>query len=148
MVSHLAVEYTDSPLSSSSPPRGMSRCGRLASGWAWDAVRTWRGDGCTTSRPGRCSSTPSARQCSRAPPLESPWSQQNSWDLSGTGGTEERVIQTKTFFSCCILNNLTCQMRFLVMLLQLLAPYRPVACSIWFVNKYISIHSSLNKLPC
>lgn len=81
MGSHPVWEWTDSPLFSCSPHPWAARCGRLASGWAWDAVRRWPGDECATSRPGRCSSILSPRQCSHAPPRGSPCSQQNSWDL-------------------------------------------------------------------
>lgn len=73
---------------SSLSPRGAPcRCWVL--GWAWAAARRLPGGVCAMSRPGRCSSTWSARRWSHARPLGSPGFQQNSWDLQSAEDNQE-----------------------------------------------------------
>ena len=82
-VSDPVWEYMASHLYHWGPRPQGPRCGGRAVGWVGAVAHRWPEGGCATSRPGRCSSTLSARQCSLAPRPGSPCSRQNSWDLEG-----------------------------------------------------------------
>lgn len=140
-VSNPAVGCMDPPLSSGPPPQraGAGPGGRLGAGWASAAARRWHGGACTTSRPGRCSSRPSARQCRRAPQLESPWFRRNSLDLQWRGRRNKfRAVQFGNWKSSVFWFGNSFRNWFIYKL-DSLVPFRP---------KFICTNISVSQMAC